>query len=74
MELGKILKEKRISNGLTQAELASKAGVTIRAITYWENGKKHMTVESADKVFRVLGAKLVIGADGQGEKSNEEGN
>ena len=74
MELGKILKEKRISKGLTQAELASKAGVTIRAITYWENGKKHMTVESADKVFRVLGAKLVIGADDQGEKSNEKGN
>lgn len=62
MELGEILKEKRISNGLTQAELASKAGVTIRAIIYWESGKKHMTVESADKVFRALGVRLVIGA------------
>ena len=40
MELGKILKETRIKKGLTQAVLAEKAGVTIRSITYWENGKK----------------------------------
>ena len=63
MDLGKILKEKRIEKGMTQAELAEKAGVTIRAITYWEGRKKCMTVESADKVFKALGERLVIGAD-----------
>lgn len=55
MELGKILKETRIKKGMTQAALAEKAGVTIRSITYWENGKKKMTVDSADKVFCALG-------------------
>lgn len=63
MELGKILKEKRIEKCMTQAELAKRAGVTVRAITYWESGKKKMTVESADKVFCALGVKLLIGAD-----------
>lgn len=61
MELGKILKETRIKKGMTQAALAEKAGVTIRSITYWENGKKKMTVDSADKVFSALGEKYVIG-------------
>ncbi len=65
MDLGKILKEARISKGMTQAELAEKAGVTIRAITYWENGRKRMTVESADKVFGALGESLTIGTKGE---------
>lgn len=65
MDLGKILKEARISKGMTQAELAEKAGVTIRAITYWENGRKRMTVESADKVFGALGESLTIGMKGE---------
>lgn len=67
MELGRILKETRIRKGMTQAELAKKAGVTIRSITYWENGKKKMTVESADKVFRALEEKLVIGVENTGK-------
>ena len=67
MELGKILKETRIKKGLTQAVLAEKAGVTIRSITYWENGKKKMTVDSADKVFCALGEKYVIGDKNAGE-------
>lgn len=62
MELGKILKEKRLAKGMTQADLANKAGVTIRAVTYWENGKKQMSVDSADRVFRALGEQLILGA------------
>ena len=56
---------------MTQAELAKKAGVTIRSITYWENGKKKMTVESADKVFRALEEKLVIGGVENTGKANK---
>lgn len=61
MQLGEHLRKTRVTKGMTQAELAQKAGVTIRSITYWENGKKHMTVESADRVFRALGESLTIG-------------
>lgn len=61
MDLGKILKEERIKRGLSQQKLADKAGVTKRAIIYWENGKKKMNVESADKVFKALHVSVVIG-------------
>lgn len=61
MELGKFLREKRTEQGLSQQELADKAGVTKRAIAYWENGDKHMNVESADKVFKALNVTVRIG-------------
>ena len=61
MDLGKILKEERIKRGLSQQKLADKAGVTKRAIIYWENGKKKMNVESAYKVFKALHVSVVIG-------------
>lgn len=42
-------------------ELAEAAGVSKRAIVYWENGKRKMSVESADKIFRNLHKEIVIG-------------
>ncbi|MDE6619706.1 MAG: helix-turn-helix domain-containing protein [Lachnospiraceae bacterium] len=61
MDLGKILKEERIKQGISQQRLAQEAGVTKRAIIYWENGKKKMNVESADKVFKALHTTVTIG-------------
>ena len=61
MELGKIMKEERIRQGMSQQELAEAAGVSKRAIAYWENGKRKMSVESADKIFRNLHKEIVIG-------------
>lgn len=61
MNLGKFLKEKRLENGMSQQKLADVAGVTKRAIVYWENGKKNMSVESADKVFKALHTSVIIG-------------
>lgn len=37
--IGKIIKENRIKNNLTQADLADKLGVTYQAVSKWENGK-----------------------------------
>lgn len=37
--IGKIIKENRIKNNLTQADLANKLGVTYQAVSKWENGK-----------------------------------
>lgn len=61
MDLGKILQEERKNQGLSQQNLADLAGVTKRAIAYWENGTKSMNVESADKVFKALHITIKIG-------------
>lgn len=61
MEYGKMLMKYRKRRGMTRKELAEKAGVTVRAVTYWENGKRHMTLLSADRVFRALGMCVTIG-------------
>ena len=38
MKYGKMLKEERERQGISRKELAEKAGVTDRAVTYWESG------------------------------------
>jgi len=40
MELGKMLRDERIRQGLSQQKLADAAGVTKRAIIYWEKGSE----------------------------------
>lgn len=58
MNLGEIMKRERIKQGLSQQRLA---GVTDRAISLWETGKREMRVDSADKIFKALGISVVIG-------------
>lgn len=55
------LKRARKDSGISQSQLAKEAGVTIRSITHWENGTRKMSLCSAEKVFRALKKKLVIG-------------
>ena len=62
MDFGAILKEERINKGLSIRELAEKAGVTERAVYYWECGEKNMSIERADKVFKALGVSITIGS------------
>jgi transcriptional regulator with XRE-family HTH domain len=61
LNLGEMVKKERINLGLSQQKLADEAGVTKRAINYWETGKKNMSVESADKVFKALHMSITIG-------------
>ena len=61
MEYGKMLMEERERKGMTRKELAGKAGVTERAVDYWESGKRHMTLLSAEKIFKALGLSVTIG-------------
>lgn len=62
MKYGKMLKAERERQGISRKELAEKAGVTDRAVTYWESGKRHMNLESADRVFKALNMSIIIGA------------
>lgn len=61
MDFGKYLKEERVRQGKSQQQLAEESGVTKRAIAYWESGKKKMSIDSAEKVFRALHVTVVIG-------------
>ena len=63
MNLGEIMKRERVKQGLSQQRLAELAGVTDRAISLWETGKREMRVDSADKVFKALGVSVVIGGE-----------
>ncbi len=60
-DLGRVLKRTRKDARVSQSKLAKEAGVTIRSITHWENGTRKMSLCSAEKVFRALKKKLVIG-------------
>lgn len=72
MNIEKILKSERIRQGISQQKLADLAGVTKRAVTYWENGKRKMTLESADKILKALHTSVTIGEQkGENENNNE---
>lgn len=60
-EFSKILRENRKQRGISQSELAKKAGLTKRAIQYWEKGEKSISLENADKLFKALGIQITIG-------------
>lgn len=59
--LPEIIKIERLKQNLSVDELAKRAGVTRRAIFYWESGTKKMTIESADKVLNALGVSYILG-------------
>lgn len=62
MKFDELIKKERIKQGMSQKKLAEAAGVTIRAIAYWENGQRLMSVENADKVFKALNIQVILGA------------
>lgn len=60
-ELGKLIKEKRKSQGLTQTNLATAAGVGIRFIVDLENGKETAQLGKALVILKMLGLEVNIG-------------
>ena len=53
-----ICKEKRLSLGITQAELARKVGVRKATISDFENGKANMRSSHLEKVLEILGLNI----------------
>lgn len=64
MEIGKLIKDARISKGLTQAELGKLVGVQKSAIAKYENGRvvniKRSTLQSLAKALDLKGSDLII--------------
>lgn len=65
IDYGKFLKEQRKKQKISQQALADAAGVSQKAISFWEHGQRKMWIEYADKVFAALGVSVVIGKKGE---------
>ena len=58
MSLSQFLKQKRKINGLTQEELAEKAGVGLRFIREIEQGKETLRMDKVNDVLHLFGYQL----------------
>ncbi len=57
-ELGNKVKKLREQRGLTQQQLADRIRVTSTYIGFIEQGQRNPSINTADKLARVLGVKL----------------
>jgi transcriptional regulator with XRE-family HTH domain len=55
MPFGDVLKELREKAGLSQVELAEKAGTSQRAISFWEQNKREPALSNIQKLCDALG-------------------
>jgi transcriptional regulator with XRE-family HTH domain len=55
MDFGQTLKQLREKAGLAQADLADRAGVSLRTVQSWEQGRRSPVSPDFFKVIRVLG-------------------
>ena len=53
----------RIERKISQKELAQLIGCSERAIRYWENGKRQISIDMADKALKALKVSMTIGED-----------
>lgn len=60
MDLPAFLKQERKQHGLTQPDLAAKAGVGLRLIREMEQGKTTMQVAKVNQVLALFGAELSV--------------
>lgn len=56
--LGEFVRRERKTAGLTQAELARRAGVGIRFVRELERGKKSLRMETVNKTLKLFGKQL----------------
>lgn len=55
----KVIREKRLKKGLTQAELAAKMGYsTPSAVTMWENGERRVPSDKLPELAKALGCSI----------------
>ena len=58
--IGLYVKQKRKQAGLTQVELAKKAGVGLRFLRELERGKESLRCDTVNQVLALFGAKLSV--------------
>lgn len=66
-KLGKMIREERKHQGLTQMELAASCGVGMRFLRELEYGKESCHMGKALHVIKMLGLKLCVNIEGSQE-------
>ena len=56
-QIGKIIKNYRIENGMSQSDLSKRSGIVQPDISAIEKGKKNITIETLLRLCKVLGIK-----------------
>lgn len=59
-QIGDLVRQRRLVNGLTQRKLSELAGVGLRLVSELERGKATLRMDSVNRVLRVFG--LMLGA------------
>ena len=62
-QLGKVVKEARNKLGLTQKEIAEKAGVSVNWFARFERGEENATLETRETIFKILNIKVSYSID-----------
>jgi transcriptional regulator with XRE-family HTH domain len=57
---GDLIRSRRLANGLTQAQLATRAGSTQAAISRLERGDISPTLDTVRRLLEVIGEELVL--------------
>lgn len=68
MNIGLMIAIERTKQNLSTKKLAELVGCSSRAIEYWEAGKRRISFEYADKIFKALNMKITIGINGECEQ------
>lgn len=58
---GEILQNERKRQGISRKKLSEMTGFTVRAISYWETGKREISLKNADAVAQALKIAIKIG-------------
>ena len=61
IKFGEIIKEARLSQGMSIWELAQKSDIQPNTIRYWESGERNPTLDNAERVLEALNMSLTIG-------------
>ena len=60
MKIAPFIKEKRKSLGLTQTDLAEKAGVSLRFVRDMEQGKPTLRLDKVNQVLDLFGSEMGV--------------
>jgi len=60
MNLGKSIQTCRLQRGLSQGDLATKAGISVSYLSMLENSKRDPTVSTVNKIAEALGVPVEI--------------